>query len=161
MNIEDIVMNNNTDLLHDYLNTHVNNKTELNYALSVATRLGDAQIIKQILDSGAPLNVYSSKNMPPLYCAIERGDVNLVKLLCEHGADVNYQAAETISPLHWAVDTEADGAYQMGTVPSVEIIRLLLEYGANRNATNRDGTPYNMALRYEFTEACELLKPQP
>ncbi|ODA31260.1 hypothetical protein A6X21_22575 [Planctopirus hydrillae] len=117
-------------------------------------------MITRLLDTGAPINWHSNKNMPPLYNAIEKGDPSLVKLLCECGADVNNQDAEMCSPLHWAVDSEADGAWQMGTIPSLEIIRLLLENGANPSSTNRDGTPYDMAQRYVFTEAYELLKPQ-
>ncbi|MBA4032641.1 MAG: ankyrin repeat domain-containing protein [Planctomyces sp.] len=159
MDIEDIVREGTVEELKTYLATHPNGQEELNSALSSAIWHENLPIINLLLDHGAPINMCSDKNLPPLYCAIEKGDLSLVELLCEHGADVNYRPHDMSSPLHWAVDSEADGAWQTGTKPNVEIIRLLLRYGANLSLTNKFGTPYDMAKRYEFIEACELLKP--
>ncbi|ADG66728.1 hypothetical protein Plim_0884 [Planctopirus limnophila DSM 3776] len=160
MDIENIIENGTLDDLNDYLSKHSHNAEELNYALSEAIWFEKAPMIVRLLEVGAPINMFAGIGMPPLYCAIEKGDLSLVKMLCEHGADVNFQPTVMSSPLHWAVDSEADCARQMGTKPNVEIVRLLLEYGADPNSKNKHGTPYDMAQRYGFSKACELLKPQ-
>ncbi len=161
MDIENIIENGTLDDLNDYLSKHSRNAEELCFALSEAVRHEKLPMITRLLEIGAPINMEPPKSDPPLICAIGTSDPNLVELLCERGADVNMRLFDMFTPLHYAVDVEADCAWQMGTTPSVEIIRLLLKYGANPNSTNRDGTPYDMAQRYEFAEACELLKPQP
>lgn len=157
MDIDDIVREGKVEELKIYLDIHSNRQEELNSALSIAIWHDNLPMIKLLLDRGAPINMCSDKNLPPLYCAIEKGDLSLVELLCEHGADVNYRPHDMSSPLHWAVDSEADGAWQTGTKPNVEIIRLLLRYGANLSLTNKLGTPYDMAKRYEFMDAVSYL----
>ncbi len=160
MDIVNIIANGTIEELNDFISKHSPNAEELCTALSVAVKQGKIPMITLLIGSGAPINMKPPKKEPPLICAIENSDPDLVKLLCEHGADVNMRLFGTFTPLHVAVDIEADCARQMDTTPSTDTIRILLKYGADPSLCNTFGTPYDMALRYGFSEACELLKPQ-
>ena len=75
-----------------------------------------------------------------------RGEVEVVRLLVEHGADVNAQdndgyTALLAAAVSGAVSGAMPGAVLLGPVElvKVEIVRLLVEHGADVNAQDNDG----------------------
>lgn len=79
-------------------------------------------------------HIYSS----PLLTAIEHHKLDAVRFLLEHGANPNLEARTRlrfckVSPIEYAISLFCD----------IEIISLLLEYGANANARIVDGVVRN------------------
>ena len=83
----------------------------------------------------------------PLNVAISKGEIDLVKKFIEYGADIN-ETTNGLTPLMYAARYN-----------QVEIIKLLLEKGANLKVKDERGfTALNHAENSKATEAVELLK---
>lgn len=89
-----------------------------------------------------------------LKCAVEEGDAAAVKLCLEQGASVNCQFKDDLyTPLHTACSSNATN--KMG---SMEVLKLLLEEGADGNACNKwRETPLLIAANNGHLEAVEAL----
>ena len=98
-----------------------------------------------------PPNGHDHSGLTPLVCALMQGSAGseearakIVKLLLDHKADIN-----------------ADGSAALYTAivfDSLEIVRTLIENGANINAVDKDGlTPLMCAARNSKVEAATLL----
>ena len=91
----------------------------------------------------------------PLQEACSGGNYDVTKFLIENGAEVNqtWKGIESSrTPLMWAVISGSDR--------TTDILKLLLEHGANRSAKDSQGkTAYDYAVQNEFLELAELLKP--
>ena len=87
------------------------------------------------------------RQQTPLCAAIVKGDVETVKKFIEYGSDVN-ESSEGVTPLMLAARFNR-----------VEIIKLLLEKGANtKTRDERGNTAANYAEMSKATGALELLK---
>lgn len=107
------------------------------FALGQACWLGRAENVQLLLDAGA-------KPDDGLVRAAQGGHAKLVKLLLDKGADVNTTAQSKVGDT--ALHT---GALQGGP----EVVRLLLEHGANPNFMNKARqTPLHRAISGD----CEL-----
>lgn len=84
------------------------------------------EYIKDIIKSGANLNVLDHKNKSSLWWAISTDNNEAAKLLIETGADVNLGDSLNVTPLQLAVGTESN----------IEIVRVLLEAGADPSIKN-------------------------
>ncbi len=94
---------------------------DLNEALWVAARRGDAQAVKDLLAKGADVNAKFRYGATALSYAADRGHLEVVRVLLEHGADVNVKDTfYGASPLSWAASKG-----------HVEVVRALLEKGAD------------------------------
>lgn len=146
--------------LDEYLQSHsAIDPNDLCNALSHVVWREDIKSTTLLVEHGAPLNFCPSDGWPPFYYAVEQRNYDLVKLLHRYGADVNFSKEDGFTPLHLAVDIEADAAWQKGETPSVAMIQLLLELGANPAVMDETGsTPLDIAEEYDFGGAIELLK---
>ena len=73
--------------------------------LFAATRKGNLEQVKALLDKGASVNAKFSYGQTPLFFACDRGYMEIVKLLVERGADVNVEDTfYHANALSWAVD---------------------------------------------------------
>ncbi|KIE00668.1 Ankyrin repeat-containing domain protein, partial [Metarhizium majus ARSEF 297] len=123
-------------------------------ALHAAALVGNAPVVKLLLDVGAKHRVGNSQGKQPLHLAVERGDGEVVKMLLSKGADIDATDKQNASPLllivsrkdtkmlemvlesHPGVDI---GSKQLPTERTVlqeccfnpEATKLLLERGAN------------------------------
>jgi ankyrin repeat protein len=89
------------------------------------------QATRLLLDRGADVDALSTgviARVPPLGTAVFRRSVHLSRLLLDAGADVNRQGAGGFTALH--------SAAQSG---EVELVKLLLERGADRGLRASDG----------------------
>lgn len=100
----------------------------------------------------------------PLWMAVAIGrgleNVSLVKMLLERGADVNPAPDEDGSSLlHTALNPLSDDRFGSENKPaSLQILELLLQYGANPYLRDDDGdSPLDIATDCDFPEARQLL----
>src|SRR5262249_36890746 len=99
------------------------------YDISTATKLGDVERVRQLLDKDPALvnqsTTYSYYTGLPLRNAAAAGHIEVVKLLLERGANPN-QPEPGIAPYGGALHAAIGGKH-------FEIVKLLLEHGANPN----------------------------
>lgn len=97
------------------------------------------EIVKLLLDEGINPNTTEKRTYhemisydyitSPLIMAVQKNELDLVKLLLKYGADPN-QLVDDETPLMWAVKSY---------YPNLEIIKALLQSGANINKRNSKG----------------------
>jgi ankyrin repeat protein len=101
-------------------------------ALYLAAQLGDADLLKLMLQKGATrvVNVATARySTSPLFAAIYKGSAPCVDLLLRHGAFVNVHNARNETPLGAAIRLDL-----------ADIARLLLQAGADPNMpAGKDG----------------------
>jgi ankyrin repeat protein len=100
------------------------------YDLATATRLGDLDRVRELLDAQPELvnqvPAYSYYTGPPLRNAAAGGHLEVVRLLLERGANPN-QPEPGIAPQGGALHSAIGGRH-------TAVVRLLIEHGANPNA---------------------------
>ncbi len=159
------------------------NQEEKDKALSIAVKQNNIDIVKELVKTGANVNVYYNccgdyEHVAPLsialnenlaemaellkeagakenlFFAVESGNIARVKQSIEKGADVN-QKLECLSL--------ADGYTYLPLIGAVEsrkiqIAKLLIERGANVNVILYGNTPLMAAEKNSDTEIIKLLK---
>jgi uncharacterized protein len=113
-------------------------------ALVFAAREGDIESAKALLDRGARINQTTEYGWTPLLTAINNRNYALAKMLIDRGADVNIANKGGWTPLYLATDNRniegGDYPVPKPDLDHLEIIKALLEHGANPNARIRDNT---------------------
>lgn len=125
-------------------------------ALQWAASRGHERLVRQLLRKGVKIDAIpenrskDSSIINPLHGAVVNGHGATVRCLLENGANVNYEAIETKSTaLHRVVEEKCE---------SEEIIKLLLEWGADVRAVDEGGdTPLHIAALNGYTPAILLL----
>ena len=115
-----------------------------------ASALGDVQRLLELLDAGADPNEFAPDGFTPLTLTAFFKHPEAARLLLERGADVHQRARNEqiqVLPIHSAA---ADGG-------SVEIVRMLLDAGADVNATQPGGFRAIDAARQDGNEELERL----
>lgn len=133
-------------------------------SLHDAVDLGNVNEAKRLIAAGADVNAKNEQGFTPLsWGIISPGErikevpellIEVAELLIDAGADVNARGGpermgETRTPLHWATFSITKGS---------EIVRLLVDRGANVNLTAERGwTPLHFAVVKQNMEAVRLL----
>ena len=127
----------------------INAKGEFgNTALSLASSLGEKEIVKLLLDHGANINIKDKDSETALQAASAHGHKEIVELLLDYGADVNIQTDNGETALMFGVRNS-----------NKEVVELLLDRGANINIKNIWN---NSALTYvSDVEVLKLLLDDP
>ena len=115
-----------------------------------ASAIGDAGRLRELLDAGADPNEFAPDGFTPLTLACFFKRPEAARLLLDRGADVHQRARNEriqVLPIHSAA---ADGG-------SVEIVRMLLDAGADANATQPGGFRAIDAARMDGNEELERL----
>lgn len=98
-------------------------------ALGLAALSGNESFVRQLLDAGAEVDQINVDGATALFST--RGNASIAQVLLDAGADVNHTDFVGDTPLHFAA-----GGYS-------ELIKLLLDRGANFQARNDEGlTPF-------------------
>ena len=125
-----------------------------NTALMVALEMGYIEIAKLLIDAGAYVNAQDYYGDTALMLASGGGHPEIVKLLIEAGADVNAvtiaivggYSRRTIFGGYVHKDWETLGGYTALMAASemghIDIVKLLIEAGANVNAMTEEGTMF-------------------
>jgi ankyrin repeat protein len=134
--------------------------------LHVAVMMGRKDLASMLLAKGADIHAVCRARTTPLYRACEKGDPNMVELLLTAGAwdDVNVRAGpevDEMTPLEAATsfghnevvkilsestaelnkpNTGFDGFSPLHHAMTVEVVRELLNAGADVNARDNDGS---------------------
>jgi len=126
--------------------------------LGLAAFFGHADVVRFLLAHGSQVNS-PSRNEPrvmPLHSAVAGGHFEIARDLLAAGvavqntAQVNAKQAGDFTPLH--------AAAQNG---QIEMVELLLEYGADPTARSQDGrTPADLAWERGHLEIVDLLKSE-
>jgi ankyrin repeat protein len=104
--------------------------------LHAAGRSGSVDIMRWLLNHGANARAQSDMRRTPLHQAAFTVELGAVEVLLEHDTDINLQDAyDGSTPLH-------DVLFRVFTFPGnvVEIMRRLLEHGADPNLRRRTGS---------------------
>jgi ankyrin repeat protein len=113
-------------------------------ALVFAAREGDIESAKALVDGGARIDQTTEYGWTPLLTAVNNRNYALAKMLIDRGADVNIANKGGWTPLYLATDNRniegGDYPVPKPDLDHLEIIRALLQHGANPNATVRDNT---------------------
>jgi ankyrin len=116
-------------------------------ALHYAARDGRTEAGKVLLDSGAQLEALNPDGISPLLMAISNNHMETAKMLIERGANLDVQDWYGRTPIWSAVEVrnmDIDNSQFKNGVdrePVLEVIKLLLEKGANPNPRSKEAMP--------------------
>ena len=112
--------------------------------LVFAAREGHLETARALLDGGAQVNETTTYGWTPLLTAVNNRHYQLAKMLLEYGADANIANKGGWTPLYLATDNRniegGDYPVRQPDMDSLEIIKLLLDHGADPNAKVKDNT---------------------
>ncbi|HKE82655.1 MAG TPA: ankyrin repeat domain-containing protein [Vicinamibacterales bacterium] len=112
--------------------------------LIFAAREGDLESAKALLDAGANINHQSEYGWTPLLTAVNNRNYQVASYLLQKGADPNIANKGGWTPLYLATDNRniegGDYPVPKPDMDHLEIIKQLLDKGANPNARVKDNT---------------------
>jgi ankyrin repeat protein len=113
-------------------------------ALVFATRQGDMQSVKYLVEAGADVNEVTEFGWSPLLTATQNRYYQIGKYLLDHGADPNIANKGGWSPLYIATDNRniegGDYPVRKADMDHLEFIKLLLDKGADPNLRMKSST---------------------
>lgn len=127
---------------------NIKNKDGKNMIM-IACEKGNEEMFNLLIENNADINEKSSWGASALIYASEKGNINIMQYLIDNGIDVNGKADDNgDTPLLWAVTGENP----------YESSKLLIENGANVNATNYGGVAPATILAASTPKVVKLLK---
>jgi len=115
--------------------------------LHSASRFGDLEIIRTLIEYGADINAQNDVGATPLHWATRGEHPEVVCVLLEQSADPNISRWDGATPLHSAVEVE-----------SAAIVRLLRDHGVDVDAVDNEGkTALQYARERGYDEIVTLL----
>ncbi|MFN0017850.1 MAG: ankyrin repeat domain-containing protein [Pirellulaceae bacterium] len=118
-------------------------KSKFNYSLSdlgIANLPQQRRKIAALLKSGADINETDKNGVTPLHHAVRFRSLAAVQALLEHGARVNQACKRSGStPLHRAVTSTGAPGTAGKKEEAIQIIDILLKFGANGAIQNKNG----------------------
>jgi ankyrin repeat protein len=115
-------------------------------SLDAAIRFGNENVVKLLIESGAPVNPVKTRLWPPLSEAAHWRKIEIMKVLLNAGANVD------------GLDHQRTTYLASYGVFDKRVTKILLEAGANPNATDSDGSTAHMqASGYGYEDAIKIL----
>jgi len=102
-----------------------------------AARKGDLETVKRLMNKGADVNALDEYGTPAIYYAAWHGKLDVLEALLKNGADVNKTIDLTLGSSTGRNDWTA--LHAAAAQDNVEGVVMLLNYGANINATSSSG----------------------
>jgi ankyrin repeat protein len=155
--IETAIARNNLAALKKLVSAkNVNSRDEDGFTLAMNVVLDDEtdpQLLQLLVERGADVNAVDEQRYTALHFAARDQRCELVKILLEAGAHVDAVEAMGNTPLCLCASSSR---------PDLEIVKLLLQHGADQRKKNRDGdSPLSMAKYGEDDELLAVLKQKP
>lgn len=131
----------------DNINQQLNGSSLLMYALQHQ----QDDIALKLIELGIDVNLQNSKGQTALhFIAVYKNNIHVAQAIIDHGADLALQDSSGNISL-WTAIFNAQHHY--------ELVKLLLEHGANLNSKNRTAkSPYDLALLMKFPEGIALVE---
>jgi len=118
--------------------------------LAGAIKLGYVNVVRALLDLGAPIEQPEQGGLTPLVRAVLNNRVHIARLLISRGADVNHLDNLGMTPLLYAASIDFGDS---------DMIELLLKSGARADARTRDGlTALDLARQYQHAHLLRALQ---
>lgn len=123
-----------------------------------AAETGDTDYIKRYLSAGNSPDAIDFRGFSVLQIAIEHSHPEIVKLLLEAGANPNLIDAFGITPISRAIDAAREDADDRDAEPSLELVEMLLQHGADVYLAGANGhTAIKSANRWKHPLLVQLL----
>ena len=122
--------------------------------LHAASFGGQVDILRWLLSHGADANTLSSNGFTPLSEAADGMQFEAIQVLLGHNADINFADNAGRTPLYLVL------YYRSSEEKFVDMVRLLLEHGADPNISTSDlahSTPLHLAASRGLLEVARLL----
>ena len=106
--------------------------------LHKATKNGQKEVVKFLLDKGANLEAKNAQDLMPIHLLTEpvENSVEIVNIFVEKGADLNCRNSNNETPLHLVLQNAMNSKYVKVEEKCLEIAKVLIENGANIDAIN-------------------------
>jgi ankyrin repeat protein len=123
--------------------------------LSLALEHGTPEVVQLLLDYNADMDVRDGDGDTLLHRAVIRGRLEVAQLLLKLSMEVNSRNKKGSTPLHLASTGNSTSYYPQG---NPDVVRLLLDHGADAHARNLDGqTASEVARGRRQQEIVQLL----
>ena len=172
---DDWIQSKKESLLKIITNFHNNDKTyKAPNPLFTSVLMGCKEVSKLLLKCGFDVNSLDDMNNTPLFYAVAKNQIDMAKLLLEHGATTEQNEFNMEYPSFRAVKNELSQMVQLlikhktdstntplhiaAIAGHHEIIDILMNNGANSEATERKGlTPIHLAVGFKRYKALNVL----
>jgi ankyrin repeat protein len=104
-----------------------------------AARNNDIDALDALIGKGANVNATGPLLSTPLIAACKAGNTACVQALLKAGADINVKCIRECTPLMWSADYGWTPLMKATYRDNAEIVKLLVDKGANVNAKNFAG----------------------
>lgn len=108
--------------------------------LHISTRRNYWGCVNALVEGGADVNIKDNYNQTPLHIAARYNELDFVEMFVRNGAHVNEKDMFGSTPLH----------YLSRYFANIEIIKLLIDYGADVNIKNSKGKTIFEIMEGEF-----------
>ena len=103
--IQELLHSANLEDLKNWIEQQVNTKDENELtALHKASRDGDLEKVKYLIQIGAQIEAQDNESWTPLHFAADRDHLEIVQYLIDHGAQIEAKTQIEQTPLIFAVD---------------------------------------------------------
>ena len=102
--------------------------------LLLASEHGTPDVVQLLLDHNADVNVHDGDGDSPLHCAALRGQLEIARILLGLNVEINSRNEKGSTPLHLA-----SAGNEEDEEGHPEVVRLLLDHGADAQAHNHSG----------------------
>jgi len=122
-------------------------------ALQNAAQSGCPECVRFLLVNGASAKAVSGSGRSPLFAAAQRGSIEIVQELLEQGAAPDPRDREDRTPLQFAVQSD---------YARPEIVKMLLDHGADANHKNSQGeSARSLSRRQGHPEIARMFGEKP
>lgn len=108
--------------------------TPLHYAAYV----GNAKLVKLLIDKGAKTLIFDKQHQTPLHWAASKGNLESAEILLRNGIDINQRGGNTLTPLDCAIHCSSPER-------RMTMVKRFVELGADIN--KRDGSGWSPVYR--------------
>jgi ankyrin repeat protein len=127
-------------------------------ALHEAIARNNIQLATNLLKQGIPFDTANRKGETPLDCACALGDIGLIQLLLAQGA--KQRLSESLEHKDDDLILQPPHIWLATQKGSLELVELLIQYGADCNGSHKGLTPLHLACIKNYKTIAQILIAQ-